>query len=196
MPKIIITGGPGSGKSTLLEALGKIGFACVPEASRQLIQQQVALGTDCLPWKDLAGFARLSLDKMTSDYVVDNHQDTFFDRGIPDIIAYLQAGGLGVPPFYYETAKRFSYAATVFIAPPWKHIYINDAERWQTFEEACILYEAIKNVYKELGYNLIEIPCVPVEKRVRFLLGKLNENNLKRFRDEHILPETLPSVKS
>jgi len=196
MSNIIITGGPGSGKSTLLEALLQKGYNCVPEVSRQLIREQVLRESNCLPWKDLACFAKLSLDKMIFDYESVNQQDiAFFDRGIPDIIAYLRVGGLRVPPINYEAAEKFSYANPVFIAPPWKEIYVNDNERWQTFGEACVLYETITSVYSDLGYRIIELPCATVRERVDFVLRNLNED-FDTTSEEHISGFTLPSTNS
>ena len=177
---IIITGGPGSGKSTLLTALEQNGHHCIPEASRQLIQQQVILKSHCVPWNDLNCFARLSLDKMIFDYNSADQTNTiyFFDRGIPDIIAYLKIGGLQVDQQFYDAAEQYRYESLVYIAPPWKEIYVNDDERWQTFEEACKLYEMLVSVYSDLGYNIIELPLTTIEERATFVL------------------KTLPSVKT
>jgi len=197
MSNIIITGGPGSGKSTLLEALSGKGHSCVPEVSRQLIREQVLMESNCLPWKDLACFAKLSLDKMIFDHESVNQQDiNFFDRGIPDIIAYLKVGGLRVSSVYYKAAEKFSYANPVFIAPPWEKIYVNDDERWQTFEEACVLYEIIASVYTDLGYRMIELPCATILERVDSVMRILKEGNFDTSSEEHISGFTLPSTKS
>ena len=177
---IIITGGPGSGKSTLLTELREKGHHCIPEASRQLIQQQVILNSNCVPWNDLHCFAKLSLNKMIFDFTSADQTDTisYFDRGIPDIIAYLKVGGLQVDKWFYNAAVKYRYESFVYIAPPWKEIYVNDDERWQTFEEAYILYEMLVSVYSDLNYHVIEIPLGSVKERVDFVL------------------KTLPSVKT
>ena len=180
MNKIIISGGPGSGKSTLLLALESAGFQCVPEVSRELIRQQVAKGSECVPWENLACFAKICLDKMIIDFEdITGNDLTFFDRGIPDIIAYLRFGGLPVEDAFWAAAERQRYAANVFIAPPWEEIYINDNERWQTFSEAVELCSEIKNVYTGLGYQVTELPLASVEKRVDFTLTKLERIEYK-----------------
>ena len=173
---IIITGGPGSGKSTLLTALEQTGHHCIPEVSRQLIQQQVLSGSHCVPWNDLNCFAELSLDKMILDFNSADQTDdiSFFDRGIPDIIAYLKVGELPVDQQFYDATEKYRYEPFVFITPPWKEIYVNDNERWQTFEEACILYEMLVSVYLDLGYEIIELPLVPIEERLAFVLKTLS----------------------
>src|SRR3982751_912966 len=128
MHKFIISGGPGAGKSTLLEALRTTGFYCVDEASRQLIQEQVAVNSQCLPWIDLACFAKLALVRMTADCgqasAQTNGEMSFFDRGVPDIIAYLQVGGLPVDDSYYQAVQACAYQPLVFMAPPWQAIYM------------------------------------------------------------------------
>lgn len=180
MSKIIISGGPGAGKSSLLEALREAGFPCIQEVSRELIRGQVAANSQCVPWKNLACFARLCLHQMIADFqnVVEDNL-TFFDRGIPDIIAYLRLGGQPVDDFFLAAAENYRYATKVFIAPPWEDIYVNDEERWQTFSEARALYAAIKKVYTELGYQMIELPLAPVEQRVAFTLTKLERIEYK-----------------
>jgi predicted ATPase len=40
----VISGGPGAGKTSVLAELEKLGFRYVPEAARQLIQEQTQTG--------------------------------------------------------------------------------------------------------------------------------------------------------
>jgi predicted ATPase len=185
--KYIISGGPGAGKTSLLQALLAHGYNCSEEASRRLIVEQVAMGTHCLPWIDLACFADKVLMRMIQLYQQSalNQDITFFDRGIPDIIAYLKIAGLPIKEHYYAALQQYPYHPTVFILPPWKEIYVNDAERWQTFEEAVVLHTAIKETYQAFGYTLIEIPKGTVAERLRFLL-KIAESSNNKIPDLHI----------
>lgn len=178
MHKFIISGGPGSGKSTLLEALRADGFYCVGEASRQLIQQQVSVSSQCLPWIDLVCFAKLALVRMMADYeqasVQANGVLSFFDRGIPDIIAYLQVGGLPVDDSFYQAIQTCAYQPLIFMTPPWQAIYVNDAERWQTFDEATALHKALVDTYQSLNFTVIELPKASVDERVAFVLSTID----------------------
>jgi predicted ATPase len=171
MSKYIISGGPGAGKTTLLEALQQKGYACQEEVSRQLIKELVTSGSECLPWKDLACFAQLALQRMIADYKqASMHGDlTFFDRGIPDIIAYLTSAGLAIDETYYQAVRQYPYHSLVFMAPPWKDIYVNDTERWQTFEEALGLYQALVAAYQSLHFKVVELPRVSVQERLAFV---------------------------
>jgi len=171
MPRFIISGGPGAGKSTLLEALRSHHFCGSDEVSRQLIQEGVAAGSSCLPWLDLGCFARLALERMVAEYerASADGEITFFDRAIPDLIAYLDIGGLPVDPIYYQLARRYPYQSLVFMAPPWESIYVNDSERWQTFAEASALHAALVATYQSLDYTIVELPRTSVAGRVEFV---------------------------
>jgi predicted ATPase len=173
--RYIITGGPGSGKSTLIEALETRGHRCYPEVSRGLIRRESRRPGGVMPWNNLEAFARLAFAEMLlqHDHAAEAGEVCFFDRALPDIFGYLQQRGLDIPTHYLETHARCRYQRTVFILPPWPEIYVNDAERPQSFVEAEALYYAILVAYESLGYELIEVPRLPVESRCEFVLGKL-----------------------
>ena len=176
--KYIITGGPGAGKTTLLHALKAAGYHCSAEASRQLIAEGVALGSDCLPWLNLSCFAHKVLDRMIRAHgQAAGTGPTFFDRGIPDIIAYLKAAALPIDDRFYTALQQHRYQPFAFILPPWKAIYINDAERWQTFEEAVHLYASIRETYQALGFTLVSVPEETVENRMRFILETITTSH-------------------
>ena len=177
MPRIIISGGPGSGKSTLLAALLVEGYAVSEEVSRPLIRDLVLSNSTSVPWMDMKGFAKLALEKMIEDYEKAVEKDTtFFDRGIPDIVAYLKVSGLPVNTNYEFALKNYRYKASVFMAPPWKDIYVNDEERWQTFEESVVLHDELVKTYEENGYEVVPLPLASVPQRVEFILEYLKIN--------------------
>jgi predicted ATPase len=164
----IITGGPGSGKSTLIGALAARGLDSMPEAGRAIIQDQVAIGGDALPWSDRRAFAELMLRA-----AVNLSGPVIFDRGIPDVAGYLRLSGLPVPTHVEKAAQTFRYNRRVFIAPPWPQIFMQDAERKQSPEEARATYEVMIKTYSKLGYELIQIPQLPVDQRAQFVLTKI-----------------------
>lgn len=168
----VITGGPGSGKTTLLDTLEKAGYRRSIEAGRAVIQQQISVGGNALPWGDRRKFAELMLEWEIRSYenAVQMGGVAFFDRGVPDVAGYLRLIGEAIPESVREAAERYRYNPRVLIAPPWLEIFCQDEERKQDFSEAVRTYEAMMATYSEFGYELVEIPRVPVEERVRFVL--------------------------
>ena len=154
--RIVIAGGPGSGKSTLLRALADSGEACYEECSRVLIREQLATAGPLVPWDDLPAFAQECSRRMRTQLIDSaRHQRCFFDRGLPDLIGYLTHGGHSAPDEWREVSR--AYSTTVFFAPPWREIYVNDAERPQTFAEASELSAHIRRAYEDYGFRLVEL---------------------------------------
>jgi predicted ATPase len=163
--RYVIAGGPGSGKSALLEALSRAGEVCYPEISRELIREQRAIGGGLLPWADLAGFAAECAARMGEAIRGSSvHSRCFFDRGLPDLIGYLSHGGRMVPPGWREASR--AYAREVFFAPPWRDIFVQDAERPQTFEEAEALGTHVRRAYLDCGFTIVELVRGSVPERV------------------------------
>jgi predicted ATPase len=179
MALYLISGGPGAGKTTLLAALRQAGFAGCDEVSRQLIQEQVALGSSLVPWHDLGGFAELARGRMVAQYTAASQSGgiTFFDRGLPDLIAYLTAAGLPVAPAYYRAVADYSYQRLAFLAPPWPEIYVNDPERWHTPAEAAALYQTLHQTYEALGFMVRVLPRASVAERVAFVQAALGASD-------------------
>jgi predicted ATPase len=172
----VVTGGPGAGKTTLLESLARDGLAVAPEAGRAIIRAQKAIGGRALPDRDPALYAELMLAWDIRSYdAACNSRHTVFDRGIPDTIGYLRLVGLPVPPHMLRAAETHRYDETVFILPPWPEIYAGDTERSQSLAEAERTYEAMKEIYGELGYRLVHIPRAPVAERRDLLLAHICE---------------------
>jgi predicted ATPase len=171
----VLTGGPGSGKSLLIKGMEQCGYACSVEAGRGVIQDQVAIGGQALPWSDSILFAELMLSWEMRSYHIARRQSgpVFFDRGVPDLVGYLRLSGQPVPEHMQEAVDTFRYNRRVFIAPPWREIFRPDLEREQTFDEAVRTYEAMVATYSEQGYDLVEIPRVSIEERVRFIRNNI-----------------------
>lgn len=171
----VITGGPGSGKTSLIEALARAGYAHTVEAGRAIIQDQLAIDGPALPWRDPSAFAELMLSWELRSYRMAEAMagPVFFDRGVTDLVGYLTLVGQPVPAHVTRAAERFRYNRRVFVAPPWPAIYVQDAERKQTPEEAVRTYEALVAAYSSCGYELVSLPLVSVEARVRFVLDAI-----------------------
>lgn len=195
MHRYIITGGPGAGKTSLLTTLQGYGYPCSAEVSRELIMEELTKGSKCLPWLDLNCFAEKALERMIHAWLMAAnmtmkrayHRGThpalhpgmmkdlvFFDRGIPDIIAYLRVAGLPVTEKYIAALRQYPYQTTVFLLPPWRAIYVQDSARWQTFEEAEAISRSIEETYRSAGYHIIVLPEDTMEQRAQLIQGYIS----------------------
>jgi predicted ATPase len=172
--KIVITGGPGFGKSSIIFELENRGYNSQHEISRNIIKEQLESGGDILPWKNLSTFSRLVFEKRIIQHQeASDEKFVFFDRGIPDVVAYMMKDELELPEKYIHALTDYNYNNLVFITPPWKDIFVNDAERKEDYFNACEIHNVIIDTYLRLGYELVEIPKDSIEMRVNFILDKL-----------------------
>lgn len=133
--------------------------------SRLLIQEQQAAGGTALPWLDLEAYAQECGRRMLSQLRAGSRaRRVFFDRGLPDLIGYLRCAGRDVPDSLL--ACRAHYTPLVFMAPPWREIYVNDPERPQTYAEAAALAAHIRSAYEDLGFEIVDLARAPVSARV------------------------------
>lgn len=145
----------------------------MPEAGRAIIQNQVAIGGTALPWADRLAFAELMLGWELRSYheAYAFMEPVFFDRGVPDVIGYLRVCGLDVPEHMCTAATRFRYNKRVFLAPPWREIFHEDAERKQSWEEAVATFESMVSTYESLNYEIVLLPLASVQERATFVAG-------------------------
>lgn len=173
--RFIISGGPGFGKTSIISALEKRGYICFHEISRGIIKEQLEQNGDILPWKNLEAFSKIIIEKRSIQFDEARHYSiSFFDRGIPDAIAYLNKGSISLNENYINLLKDKLYHNLTFLTPPWREIFCNDSERIENFEQACEAHYQIEKTYKEIGYTVIEIPKMGVNERVDFIINKIN----------------------
>ena len=135
----VLTGGPGSGKSALIEGLEQCGYARSVEAGQGVIQDQMAIDGQALPWRNPILFAELMLCWEMRSYHMARHQagPVFFDRGPPGVVGYLRFLGQPALEHMQKAVDTFRYNRRVFIAPPGQDIFRPDRERHQPFDEAA-----------------------------------------------------------
>lgn len=172
--RIIITGGPGTGKSTLIDLLSQQGYSCYPELARQVIKEQLELGSNLFPWADVKGYSDLLFERICCQVEDANGSGViFFDRSPVDVLAYLELAGVGPDVEQLMAIRSLKYYPKVFYTPFWQEIYQTDSERRESPEEAKIVDDTIAQTYRNLGFELIEVPKVSPLQRLTFIEQQL-----------------------
>jgi predicted ATPase len=161
-----LTGGPGAGKTMLIRHLRAQGFACVDESARAVIQAEGGRPT-------AARFCRLMHELDLAAFIAADGP-TLFDRGLVDAWGTLRAMGGPAMPDLDEAVRSHRYNQIVFVAPPWREIYVNDAERDQTWDQAVASYEGCVTAYEACGYRLLELPRASVTERAALVLDAMD----------------------
>jgi len=176
MPKrILLIGGPSTGKTTLLNFLKSLGYPCLDEISRDVIKKAQNDGIDQLFLEKPLLFSRLLKDARISQYhLASAYKEAFvfYDRGIPDTVAYMDFIGQQYPEEFTEACTTFLYDQ-VFVLPPWRAIHTTDSERYESFDQALEIQAALIKTYKKYQYDPIEVPIGPLETRAQFIIAKL-----------------------
>ncbi|MDB5238506.1 MAG: hypothetical protein JWM46_776 [Candidatus Kaiserbacteria bacterium] len=167
----VLTGGPCAGKTTTINELAKRGYPVVAEAARLIIEEELAQGTtigEIVSHEDwLQAVVRRAVEMQKS---VNENERVFFDRGIPDSIAYYRLGGKEQDEVLKAALDGVKYRK-IFLLDLVD--FSNDPARSETLEEARTLHQYIADAYQGLGYEIVRVPVMPVEKRVDYILAHL-----------------------
>ena len=169
--KVILTGAPGTGKSSVFYQLRRNGFDTVPEVARFVFN---FLEAQKLTHYTERNFIQqyIEVNHILNWTRYDDEDNVFFDRSLPDEVAYRKFYKMKVPKTLVNDCLRYK-ADKVFIFPYWEEIYQNDDVRLETPEEAQELDELITSAYVDLGYEIIVVPKASVEDRVAFITKQL-----------------------
>ena len=174
MSRIIVTGAPGAGKTTLLLALQAHGYTIVGDSARTIIQDRLQRGLSPRPNADESTHEtlRMDIEHFVQHAATPGH--VFFDRSVLDSLYGLDR----LTPLNENELSiwlsTYQYYPKVFLLPPWREIYVNDAERDHTFEHAEWVNSITLEWYRRLDrYQLIEVPKVSVAERCTYVLQAL-----------------------
>ncbi|MEN9614508.1 MAG: hypothetical protein RLZZ347_815 [Candidatus Parcubacteria bacterium] len=168
----VITGGPGVGKTTVIEILRKRGCKVVDETAREIIEREMAKGSEVLPWKDLQEF-QVQVFKRQSEKemgVLESPRPVFLDRSIIDGYAYCVLGKVS-PSLEIARLAPGRYAK-VFLLERLPG-YITDESRVEDLQFAKDIHVMIEKVYRDFGYEVVQVPILESEERVDFILKYL-----------------------
>jgi predicted ATPase len=172
---VVVSGCSGGGKSALLAEMARRGHLVYPEPGRQIVKEQLHLGGDGLPWANTLKFAELCVSRALFFYNTarPSGRPALFDRSIVDNIAGIERLGMALPPYLAAALRRYRYARRVFMAPPWRELFAQDAERHHSFADAEAEFTGLLHAYAAHGYEVMLIPKGSVAERADFLEQQL-----------------------
>lgn len=173
--RILLIGGPSTGKTSIINHLQSLGYPCMVEISREVIKNAQNQGIDQLFLEQPVLFSTLLKDARIAQFNDANTHDNayvFFDRGIPDTVAYLNYVAQEYPQEFITACEEHRYDL-VFLFPPWEEIHTTDNERYESFEQAQAIHSALINTYRKYNYLPIAVPTGTVEMRTQFIISKL-----------------------
>lgn len=145
---IVISGGPCSGKSTLIEELRRRGFEVRKEVARDILSQE---DNSFFEIEEKIAFEQARRE-------IESKGTVFFDRSLVDVIAYCKM-------------KLSKYHKVFFLD---RLPFEDDGLRIEKSDsDAEMAHKFLEETYRELGFEIIKVPVMPLEKRADFVLEKL-----------------------
>lgn len=182
--KIVVTGGPSTGKTSVIEQLERNGFHCLHEVIRDMTTEERTQGqklemvsNPIVSVPDPKRFNLNILNARIAQYhsVSDSPSKlVFFDRGIPDVLAYMDCFQQSYEAEFTQACASLRYDH-VFLMPPWKEIHVTDEERFESFEESLQIHDCLATAYEKFLYNVTHVPKGSVDDRVAFILNQINK---------------------
>jgi len=168
--KYVITGGPCTGKTTTINNLKKQGFFIFEESARKVLKTKFK---DKHSKEIDRDFFQRKIFELQEEHFNkannSNKQIVFFDRGVGDTLAYYLFSKLKIPKDLLEKAKKQRYTKIFFLEP--LNFYEKDDIRQESKKEQKKISEAIIKSYSQLGYDIIKVPIMSINKRIEFIKG-------------------------
>jgi predicted ATPase len=167
----VITGAPCSGKTSVIKELEGRGYRVVHESARAYIDQQLAAGRrlDQIKADERAFENHILNAKLVIESTLRPNETIFFDRGLPDSIAYFKLAGLDADT-PLEKSKRRRYRRIFFFE---RLGFLKDRVRSEDEDTADRLSSLIEESYRLLQYEIIHVPVLSIEQRIDFILNRL-----------------------
>lgn len=180
MPSYILTGAPGAGKTAVLRLLEISGYAVVEEAATDVIALGNALGRE-EPWHEHDFIDKVvALQRQRQDCAAAAPDATiFFDRSPVCTLALSRHLGLTTSWLLAREVSRVvaegTYEATVFIIRNQGFVKTTAARRI-SFEDSLVFEQLHEQAYRELGFELIDVPAGPLADRAALILQAITHS--------------------
>lgn len=170
---VVITGPPSSGKTTLVNTLQAGGHIVSSEVAREIIQYTLYPGhlKKCMPRDSLALQREILAVTLKREHSLSLEKEVFFDRGVPDSIAYFEFHGfdpqVAIRASNFRRYKRVYYCEGLPVE--------KDGIRLENEKVAEEIGELIIKAYTSLNYEIVFLPVVSVEERLIMILKDLKK---------------------
>ena len=151
--------------------LEKRGYQVVHEVARAYIDQELLKGKTLSEIKaDEWAFERhILMEKLRIEAQLAAGEIIFFDRAVPDSIAYYKLNKLNpAEPLQLSHEVRYQ---NVFLFE--RLAFLTDPVRTENEKTAHRLGQLIEKSYQSLGYEITHVPLLSVEDRTEFILERL-----------------------
>jgi predicted ATPase len=165
----VITGGPSSGKTTLINRLAEMGYKTSSEIARAYLKEQLA--KNHLTVEDIKK-NMLELQRRILSLMLEHERELskddliFFDRGTPDSLAYFRFHHFN-DEHVVKACQHLRYKKVFFCH---QLPVVQDGIRDEDDATAKMISKYILTVYKDLNYDLIELPPLSIEERMQIIL--------------------------
>lgn len=171
----VITGGPSSGKSSVINSLKQFGLKVVDEVARNYINEKMENGSEL---SDIVS-NQLVLQRNILNIMyriersIDVDELVFFDRAIPDGIAFYREAALD-PEEVQLLSSIHSYKRIFLFEQIPESLIEKDIIRLEDKNKRKRLEEKIEAAYSEIGYDIIRVPFMTIQERVALCLRYAN----------------------
>jgi predicted ATPase len=175
MQRYILTGAPGAGKTVLLRALESAGHAVVEEAATDVIALVTAQGV-AEHWKEPSFIEDIVALQIRRQRRADAWADdiVFFDRSPVCTWALCEYADRAPPASLVDEMRRIErdriYQRRVFFIRNLGFVTPTEARRI-SFAESLRFETIHAEVYRRLGYELVDVPAAPVGERLEMVTG-------------------------
>ena len=167
----VITGAPCSGKTSVISRLEQLGYRVIHETARAYINDELNKGrtldeikADMFIFESSIFYRKIKIEAALPEKAI-----LFLDRAIPDSVAYFRFAGINPDKPEKESADIRYRKIFLFDRLRIKH----DEVRNENEEDSILIDRLIEETYKTLGYEIIRVPVLPLERRVDFILENL-----------------------
>jgi predicted ATPase len=173
VPSYVLTGAPGAGKTAILRLLEASGYPVVEEAATDVIALGHALGS-AEPWHDTGFIDKvITLQRQRQESIRETRDGTvFFDRSPACTLALSRYLGLTASRLLDREVSRViaqgTYEPLAFFIRNQGFVQPTPA-RQISFEDSLAFERLHEQAYRELGFQLIEVPAGPLADRAALI---------------------------